>query len=197
MRELDELDNKNPYSNFDYKSYETNSTNYWENGKEELNNQNKKKKVTFDDILTNMNLVVNKNGVLQFMCNNDTNEGNNFKGVNNSKETNIIQTNSLKAQNTLLKDEPMPQDVKHSYIFNKYFKNYVNVNHNVVEPRTPKTFEEYRQMLLDDKIKAIQHKKNIEQIKSTKLMFTIPSESYTVPKNIVASKNTLRMMSFQ
>ena len=58
------------------KEYDTlinnNFDKYWEKPAEKLAEKSndekvKKKRVTFDDILTNMNLVVNKTGVLQFM----------------------------------------------------------------------------------------------------------------------------------
>ena len=51
-------------------------------------------------------------------------------------------------------------------------------------------------MLLEDKIKAIEHKKRIEQIKSTKLLFTTTPGATSNPRNIRASKNNLRMMNF-
>jgi hypothetical protein len=69
--ELDNMNTKNPYENFDYNAYEnqtgTNPEKYWEQQNIQKQQQTKKKKVSFDDILSNMNLVVNKSGVLQFM----------------------------------------------------------------------------------------------------------------------------------
>ena len=58
-----ELNTMNPYDTFDYNTFEENSTNYWT--KQET--KEKRKKVSFNDILSNMNLVVNKQGVLQYM----------------------------------------------------------------------------------------------------------------------------------
>ena len=60
-----ELDQQNPYLNEKTNPYlnETN-TNYWEQSKIE---KPKRKKVSFDDILTNMNLVVSKDGTLRSM----------------------------------------------------------------------------------------------------------------------------------
>ena len=67
LSELDNTNTMNPYESFDYNSYQQNSgENYWEKPKEE-ESEFKKKKVSFNDILSNMNLVVNKQGVLQFM----------------------------------------------------------------------------------------------------------------------------------
>ena len=63
-------------------------------------------------------------------------------------------------------------------------------------PRVPKTMEEYAKMLLEDKIKAIQHKKMVEQVKSKKMMFTTTPDMSINPRNIQASKNKLNKMSF-
>ena len=64
--------NQNPYENYDNNSYESqeiDTQKYWEpNVTQNKNIQPKKKKVTFTDILSNMNLVVNNQGVLQFMA---------------------------------------------------------------------------------------------------------------------------------
>ena len=61
----------------------------------------------------------------------------------------------------------------------------------------PKTIEEYHQMLLEDRIKAIEHKKMIEQVKSKKLMFTSSPGASLNPRNLQASRNNLRMMNFR
>ena len=52
-------------------------------------------------------------------------------------------------------------------------------------------------MLLEDKIKAIEHKKKIEQIKPKKMMFTTAPNVINHPSNIQVSKNNLKMMSFR
>ena len=176
--EIDNINNQNSYENFDYNSYDNNAQKYWEKPKETQNQtQNeikpKKKKVSFDDILSNMNLVVNNNGSLQFITPTPTQE----------------YINPLQV-------EPA---VKHSYIYNKYFKDYQDATPQIPEVRVPKTKEEYFQMLLEDRVKRIEERKRISQIKSTKLMFTSNIE-YNNNNNIntiQASKNSLRMMSFR
>jgi hypothetical protein len=80
--------------------------------------------------------------------------------------------------------------VKHSYIYNKYFKDYQDAYSPVPEVKVPKTREEYLKMLVEEKLRKIEERKRISQIKSTKLLFT------TNVGNIQASKNGLRMMSF-
>jgi hypothetical protein len=95
------------------------------------------------------------------------------------------------------KTEPIDHSIKHSYIYNKYFKNYASTNVETLGTRVPKTIEEYHQMLLDDKINAIEHRIRIEQIKSKKLLFTPVPGSQTKPMNIRPSINNLRMMNFR
>jgi hypothetical protein len=206
---ISELDNINTHiDNFDYNGYH--QENYWE--KQQIHETKpKKNKVSFDDILSNMNLVVNNQGVLQMMIPSQNNNNNNILPNQNheynpnqfytSQQTNhnyYQRPPQQNAQQPIKKNnEPLDPNVKHSYIFNKYFKEY---NDSYVEnpsPRIPKTMEEYKQMLLDDKIKAIQHKKLLEQIKPKKMMFTSNPGMSLNPTNINASKNNLRMMNFR
>jgi hypothetical protein len=56
--------------------------------------------------------------------------------------------------------------------------------------------EEYKQMLLDDRLREIQERKRISEIKSRKLMFTTNQDPMLNGKNIQPSKNNLRKMSF-
>jgi len=126
--------------------------NYWD-----VSAQTKpqKKKVTFgyDDILSSINLVVNKNGVLQYMTPNDTTES------------------SVQEKNpTVTKKAKIDPQIKNSAIFNKYFKNFKDTN-EVEEVKIPKTKEEYRKMLIEDHIKRIQAQKRIAQIKPRKMFF--------------------------
>jgi hypothetical protein len=201
---ITELDTMNPYDKFDYKSYEKHDGgNYWDK-KEIQEKQPKKKKISFNDILSNMNLAVNKDGVLQFMTLNkdDTNlhQSPNYKTPNyNTPNYNTpnynTPNNNFKQQTKNI--EPLEPGVKHSYIYNKYFKDYGDPNANKPEIRVPKTIEEYREMLLEDKIKAIQHKKMVEEVKSKKMMFTSAPGSTSNPRNIKSSIYNLRMMNFR
>jgi hypothetical protein len=211
---ITELDTMNPYDKFDYKSYEKNDgVNYWEK-KDIQEKQPKKKKISFNDILSNMNLAVNKDGVLQFMTLNkeytNLHEPPNYNRPNyntsnyntsNYNTTNYNTTNYNTTNNNFKQQtkniEPLEPGVKHSYIYNKYFKDYGDPNVNKPEPRVPKTIEEYREMLLEDKIKAIQHKKMIEEVKSKKMMFTSAPGATSNPRNIQSSINNLRMMNFR
>ena len=67
------------------------------------------------------------------------------------------------------------------------------------EKKVPKTIEEYNRMVYEDRIKRIEERKRIAEIKSTKLMFTTTPDnniSQRNPRNIQPSRNTLRKMSF-
>jgi len=232
ISELDNVNTKNQYDTFDYNSYhQQNGENYWE--KTQIQETPiKKKKVSFNDILENMNLVVNNQGVLQFMAPNqeqpynplvfqNNNHGNNHGNNNHDNNYNynynsnqisrqnfseqppFFQTNRQSQQNMKsqqsINSEPLDMSVKHSYIYNKYFKDYADPNVEKPLVRVPKTKEEYYQMLLDDKKKAIEHKLRMEQIKSKKLLFTAPESGIggVNPRNIIPTKNNLRSMNFR
>ena len=209
LSELDNANTMNPYDTFDYNSYEEqNGENYWEKPKIK-ENQTKRKKVSFNDILSNMNLVVNNKGVLQFMgpskeqnYNEQSVENYNYNPNQfnqqsyNQSQPKYNQPNNLRQVQQNKNQEPLDPSVKHSYIYNKYFKDYADPNFQKPGPRVPKTIEEYHQMLLDDRKKAIEHKLKMEQIKSRKLLFTVAPGSTSNPRNIQPTKNNLRRMNF-
>jgi hypothetical protein len=207
--EIENLDKKR-FENFEVnsnKSSEITQPKYWEQTKKTQNTQptqtlQKKKKVTFDDILSNMNLTVNQNGVLQSMTPLPQYEEELYYQEQSDQYNNLHQ-NQIQSQNKRVvqkNNEPLDPNVKHSYIFNKYFKDYKDANDNFKpQPRVPKTIEEYKQMVLEERIKQIQERNRIAQIKSTKMMFI---SNPNVPQNrnsgvIRASKNNLRSMNFK
>ena len=122
LSELDNVNTQNQYDRFDYNSYQQqNGENYWEKPTTQ-ETQIKKKKVSFNDILSNMSLVVNNQGVLQFMApnqeqpyhpsvfqnnNNDNNYNYNSNEIarqNFSQHPHFFQSNRKSEQNT--KSEP-------------------------------------------------------------------------------------------
>jgi hypothetical protein len=158
---------------------EIEETNYWDNQKE--TKTEKKKKVSFDDILCNMNLVVNKQGVLQFMQPNTQSQHQPFI---DSQQKQVEKVEKVEDNN-----------VNHSYIYNKYFKDYTKLtSQNTPEIRRPKTIEEYKQMLIDDRNKAIEQAKRIEQIKSKKMLYTTGPQ--LMRPTIMPSQNNLKSMRF-
>lgn len=198
LSELDNNNTMNPYDTFDYNSYEQNiGENYWEKPKVQ-ETQPKKKKVSFNDILSNMNLVVNNKGVLQFMAPNQEEFQRQDYNYNPNELNQQPQYQQQKYQQPQQKNsQPVDPAVKHSYIYNKYFKDYADPNAEKPGPRVPKTIEEYHQMLLEDRIKAIEHKKMVEQVKSKKMMFTSAPGAGLNPRNLQASRNNLRTMNFR
>jgi len=197
-------DNTNPNNFFNANEM----SKYWEQKTEVPKPPPKKKKVSFDDILSNMNIVVGQNGALQFMTplppQNEQNQyQNQYPQQNQYSQQNQYQNQyqnqnfkqPIKVQKT---QEPLDLSVKHSYIYNKYFKDYQDANAPAPEVKVPKTMEEYRQMVLEERIKREQQIKRISEIKSKKLMFTAnPNMQIGNPRNIQASKNNLRNMSFK
>ena len=211
--ELDNMNTQNPYGNFDYNAYEnqsaTNPEKYWEQQNTQKQHP-KKKKVSFDDILSNMNLVVNKSGVLQFMSQNQPIDQQYQQPQYQQQQYQQPQYQQQQYQQPQYQQqqyqepiqfqkskEPLDPSVKHSYIYNKYFKDYQDAMPTTPQVRVPKTMEEYKQMLLEDKIKQIEQQKRIAEIKSTKLMFTTNPGNPGNPRNIQASRNNLRMMNFR
>ena len=185
--------------NLDNKSYELNQQKYWESTEKKGNIQ-KKKRVSFDDILSNMNLVVNQNGVLQSMVPLQNYEEPQYQQPYQYQQQQYQQQQPYQQpyQQQHIQ-EPLNPSVKHSYIFNKYFKDYKDANNNFKpQPKVPKTIEEYKQMVLEEKIKQFQERKRIAQIKSTKLLFTGNSNMrQNINKKVIkASKNNLRSMNF-
>ena len=186
--ELDNKNTKNPYENFDYNAYETQSAEnpekYWERSNVQNQQKAKKKKVSFDDILSNMNLVVNKSGVLQFMQIVQEDEKQPQYDQYQQPQYQQPQYQQQQYQQPIYvqktQQEPLDPSVKHSYIYNKYFKDYQDAQPSAPQVRVPKTMEEYRQMLLDDKIKQIQQQKKIAEIKSTKLLFNFCPFSFNI-----------------
>ena len=184
--EIDDLANND---NFDVNNYQTNN-NYWERSKNELKTT-KKKNVSYDDILNSLNLVVNKNGVLQYMSVNPTGE-NNEQHYKSEHQPYKQPHQNHQSQTKIIKGVPLEPQVKNSFIFNKYFKDYKDPNTEIVEEvKVPKTIEEYNKMVLEERIKRIQERNRIAQIKSTKMLFENNNNN-----NVSASKNTLRMMKF-
>ena len=105
-------------------------------------------------------------------------------------------------QTKVIKGKPLDPQVKNSAIFNKYFKDYKDPNAEPVqEVKVPQTMEEYRQMVLEERMRRIQERNRIAQIKSTKMLYE--SNNGNLGNNNVgnnapirASKNNLRMMKF-
>jgi hypothetical protein len=123
-------------------------------------NQKKPNTVSYNDILKSMNVTL-VNGKLVLS-----------KGtLNTLKEVKEVKEENTSKKVKFANQEPIPQEVKNSAIYNKYFKTYNSIK-PTIEVRQPKTVEEYKQMLLEDKIRRIQAKRRIDMIKPKKLLFS-------------------------
>jgi len=177
--------------NSDHTSNNFVNHNYWETNSSTINNTNnnnenienkKKKKVTYDDILSSLNLVVAPNGVLQYM----STKPNTFnREADYEEQTYEVKPKSILKKTVNHNEERIEPQVKHSYIFNKYFKSYKEPNANE-EPLKPMTREEYQKMVIEDLIKRRLAQQRVAQIKSKKMAFTNNNNQV-----IYASKNNL------
>jgi len=165
--------------NFSELDNQESKQNYWEQNNQ--NNQNvKKKKFTYDDILSSLNLVVH-NGVLQYM-HLKPNEQLNLKNDNQMEQPSLKSGKPSGKKNVNM--DPLP---KNSYIFNKYFKNFKEEEEKE-EPQIPKTKEEYDKMVLENFLKRQEERKRIAQIKSRK-MFYVDNHNNNFRQNIQPMNN--------
>ena len=190
--EYDSNTNLNNNQDFDYDKY-------WENDKK----PEKKKKVSFNDILSNMNLVVGKNGVLQQIQPQSQYVQEQSQYVQEQQQyiPQHYDYEYLPQQHQQYlpqqQQQPLEPAVKHSYIYNKYFKDYNDNFQPEPQVLVPKTMEEYRQMVYEQRQKMLEERNRIAQIKSTKLMFTTNQSYNNRPTTIRPSKNNLRSMNFR
>jgi len=145
---FEELENPVNIETKDTQTNEVNYINYWSNANPTSSESTnpKKPKVSYDDILSSLNMVVN-NGVLQF-----------------AKPIQQTQKPQQKKQVTI---SNVQQD---NYITNKYFKDYKDQSQEQIIEK-PLTKEEYRQMLIQDYVNRKKAQRRISQIKSRRLLF--------------------------
>ena len=168
---FEELDAPNQdASTQDTQTSEVNYINYWSNANQTTT---KKPKVSYDDILSSLNMVVH-NGVLQFA-----------KPTQQSQQK--PQQSQQKPQKPQQKKQVTinaPQHQQNDYITNKYFKDYKDESQGTIEePRKPMTKEEYKKMLIQDYINRQNAIRRISQIKSKKLLFNTQNISIAPNNN--------------
>ena len=144
-----------------------------------------KKAFTYDDILTSMNLVVSSNGVLQYM-NTKTNN------ISDAASDSVFQP---KNHNIPIHNNVGPE-LKHSYIYNKYYKNYKDPASQEQEViRRPLTKEEYKQFIINEVIQRKKNKQRIAYIKPKQMAFTTTKNiSHTPIYAPTANNNNLNHM---
>ena len=117
-------------------------------------------KISYEDILSKMNMFVS-NGKLHL--------------IDRSKleQSNYVSANAPANVNA--------NNDQNSYIFNKYFKDEKQTTNNI---RKPKTFHEYKMMVIDDYIE----RERIKRLKTRKLIIPSLSENYA---HITKAENKL------
>lgn len=168
--------NKNPYFNEKISNNKIQKFNsITKNPKINENNNNnikqkreKKKGISYDDILSCMNTVV-VDGKLEFIRNDSQ------MHINNDEPQYIQQPQQIVKKNVhfgQLPNQPQQIDpnVKNSYIFNKYFKDYKEPQ-CISDPKPTLSKQQVLRQLLIDKVNRHNDQIRISQIKSTRLLF--------------------------
>jgi hypothetical protein len=118
----------------------------------------KKPKVTYEDILTSLNLKVN-NGKLEVIPPSQK---------NNASSQPIYNNITKKITQTIPQQNPNQQN---SYIYNKYFKDYRDPQDQRSQEPIYITPQEYRRRVLLELVRRKYERKRISEIKSKKLLF--------------------------
>jgi hypothetical protein len=120
--------------------------------------------ISYGDILNSMNVQL-VNGVLVYKANYTP------KANQILEQNQILQpVTATSTKQVKLTNQPIPDELKKSKIYNKYFSHYKEEEEEV-EVRKPKTLEEYKRMITEDKIKRFLAKKRIEKIKPKTMFF--------------------------
>jgi hypothetical protein len=123
--------------------------------------------ISYGDILNSMNVKL-VNGVLVY------NRGD-IQPSAQQQQQQQQQQHQQQPQPSLTKQvrvssNPIPEEIKKSKIYSKYFSNYKD-NNEEPEVLTPKTIEEYKQMITEDKVKRFLAKKRADRIKPKSMFF--------------------------
>lgn len=122
----------------------------------------KKKQLTYDDILSSMKMVVSSDGVLQYISTN---------------KDNLDEINPMQKISNYNKNMIEPQ-VKNSYIYNKLFKNYKDPNAPPIIPRRPLSLHEIKILKLKIMIEKYNARLRVSQLKSKKISYTTNTNTY-------------------
>jgi hypothetical protein len=146
------------------------------------NQKTKKKSISYGDILSSMNTVV-IDGKLQFVKkenNSDFNNNERNEDYGNYSDYQEPAKKIVKINNDPL-NNPINPNIKNSYIYNKYFKNYKE-NELIEEPKIPKTKKELLNQLIINSVHNHNERIRLSQVKSTKLLFNANTNFSPRPK---------------
>ncbi len=206
FEELDNLDdtneneliNQNPYFNSNINNIKPREK-FMKNTEIAQNNstfkpmpkKNKKKTISYDDILSSMNTVV-IDGKLEFIRNDSYVQPKN--NVSQEIQPQIPQKKFVKIGQTSTQQQQQQQqispEVKNSYIFNKYFKDYKEPFQQT-EQQIPLTKQQIIKNFIIEKVKRHNDNIRISQVKSTKLLFNNNSIIRSAPVNNPNGSNHL------
>jgi hypothetical protein len=136
-----------------------------ENDKYTQQKREKKKGISYDDILSSMNTVV-IDGKLEFIRNDSQMQP-------EYNEENYIQPSQQihkKKVNFGQQQQPIDPNLKNSYIYNKFFKDYKDPEY-ISQPKVPLSKQQIVKQILIDKVNRHNNQIRISQIKSTRLLF--------------------------
>jgi hypothetical protein len=152
------------------------------------------KRVSYDDILSSLNLVVSSDGVLKKMSTktNSSSSTTNYDGFMNHstsevnsipKTTNSFQPAQFKKSTFNSNVKKIEPELKNSSIYNKYFKNYKDPSIIEEVPRRPLTQCELRDQLINEKILLIKQQINARKVKNKNLAITKPQPPIPIRVN--------------
>ena len=156
---------------------------YWDPKPEYEKIEPKKNNVSYNDILNSMNMVV-INGRLHFVPNNK------FQNIQTNPQKSTIQ-NQNKSQRQNVNQNVNQNGSQNSYIFDKYFKNYQQEQAENEIPKVPLTPDKIKRNIILHRLKQIEERKRIEQIKPKKLLFNTSNINISHQSNNPQNLNKL------
>lgn len=163
-----------------------------------------KKNLSYDDILSSMNTIV-VDGKLEFISKDKLNNivENKNKTHNQYKSESEYHSHNQTPykKRVTFNDKPTPQQPmdKNSYIYNKFFKNYKDPYQEQQDEivQRPLTKKELINQIVINKIKSVNERNRIAQIKSTKLLFNNNNNHNIVVKTMQNQSNLNHLFRFK
>jgi hypothetical protein len=177
-------------------NFQTNNYSIENNIKTNKNNipvqlqRRKKKGVSYDDILSSMNTVV-IDGKLEFIRND-----NEIQRIQREINESNGQQITKKIVNLNHEQTPIDPNVKNSYIFNKYFKDYKDPN-AIEKPVIPLTKKQLLKKLIIEKVNHYNDQIRLSQVKSTKLLFNSNNNNIIRSSPIFNQDGTNHLFKFK
>ena len=150
----------------------------------------KKKGVSYDDILSSMNTVV-IDGKLEFIRND-----NEIQRIQRESNQSKEQPVTKKIVNLNHGPSQINPNVKNSYIYNKYFKDYKEPN-AIENQAVPLTKKQLLKKLIIDQVNYYNDQIRLSQVKSTKLLFNSNNNNIIRSSPIFNQDGTNHLFKFK